>query len=180
MIHFLFPNAFFNPELLSWESSVRMKKFPWLKLWNIIFMEITGQNTHLCIQCNCFNIYMQMGNSNGYGPFLWCDLLGGFRPRLGQCMMTVSVPQAHSQHPERIPACCLSCTDIPPPHSTAANCSNSQRTSRGLLQAEPKACVLALAYFPNNTKRNNKTPCIPNIPNPWGHHLRRVKSLFFE
>lgn len=34
--------------------------------------------TPLFIQCNFFNIYMNMGNRNGQGPFLWCDLLGGF------------------------------------------------------------------------------------------------------
>lgn len=83
--------------------------------------------------------------------------------------MTVSLPQAHSQHPERVPAGWIRGTDIPPPHSTAANCSSSQRTGRALLQAKPKACVLALVYFPKRTKHNNKALFILNIPKPWNH-----------
>lgn len=45
------------------------------------------------------------------------------------------------------PSFCLPGTDIPPAHSTAPNCSSSQRKTHGLLQAQPKAPVLALVYF---------------------------------
>lgn len=96
-------------------------------------------------------------------------------------VMAVSLPQAHSQHPERVPESWVQGTDLPPPHSTAANCSSSQRSSHGLLQAKPKAWVLALVCFPKSTKyNNNKAPFILSIPNPRSHQLWRVKSLFFK
>lgn len=91
MIHFLFPNAFFNPEILSWESSVSMKQNVSSIVYSMTktmkhptYGEHRSQYAPLFLQCNIFNIYNKMGNSNGHGPFLWPD--GRSQTTPGQCM----------------------------------------------------------------------------------------------
>lgn len=89
VMHFLLPNAFFNPELLTWESSVSMESslkqcILWLKVWNILFMGSTGQNTHFCLFSVTSSIFIWKWETGMGMDVAHSCVLGGFRPYLGR------------------------------------------------------------------------------------------------
>lgn len=142
----LIQNFWVEKVLLVWNKISPKPCIPWLKLWNTIFMESTGQNTHPCLSSVTSSIFMwKWGTGVHLVPCCavtcWevSDHTWGVQEDTASASGSITASWECSWG--------LCGTGISPPHSTAANCSNPQRSSHGLPQVKPKACILALTFL---------------------------------